>query len=164
VANDGPGDSRPLLLPTRESNATLSDQSLVLIGKTFNICGDIGGLCGGAYLFVGGIGHAEGNVVAQARAEEKRFLGHEPNVAPQPGKRIFVHWPAIEKQRTRTGQMPRLGRTRCRVAVFARRIRIKDAWNQTDQRRLARTRRSDDRQTAARSNRQVHVLADWNAL
>jgi len=63
VAYDGARNSGALLLASRQCNTALAHHGLVLFGKTFDVCRDVGGLRGLSNLFIAGVVSAEGDVL-----------------------------------------------------------------------------------------------------
>src|ERR1700690_3960057 len=144
IANDGSRDRGPLLLSAGKGNTAFAHQRSVLLGKFFNVAGDIGRLCRRPYLFVAGIFLAEGDVFADGFAEQESLLGHESDLPPERRQRIFTHRLAIDPDRARFG--------------------IVNTGDKADQRALAGTGWAHDSQTAAFRYSKINVVQNRYAI
>ena len=99
VANDGARNGRALLLPAGKRDAALAHQRAITLGKALDVVGDVGRLGSAADVFVGGILRSEGDVVANAVAEQERLLRNEADVGAQNLQRILANRPAIDQNR-----------------------------------------------------------------
>ena len=110
----------------------------IAFGKAFDVGGDVGGFGGVVNLLVGRGVDAQGDVFADAVAEEKSFLRHESDVFAQRCNRIVADGAAVDQNHSRLG--------------------VVDARDQADQSGLAGAGGPDDGQAAAGGNAQVHVV------
>src|SRR6266568_7709218 len=83
ITNQSAGNRGALFLSAGKCNSALTDQRFVLLGKVFNFSSNIGCVGRPAHLLIAGILDAKRNVLADRLAEEKSFLGHEPNIMAQ---------------------------------------------------------------------------------
>src|SRR5579863_9360164 len=83
IADQRPGNRRPLLLPARKCNAALAHQRLVSLGKTMNVRRDVRDFGGIFDLCVSRGLNPQRDVLPDAVAEQKSFLWHESNAPPQ---------------------------------------------------------------------------------
>src|SRR5215468_1125182 len=120
IADDGTRNGGALLLAAGEGEATFPHHGRVFVGEAFDVDSDVGGLGGGVDGLIGGMLHAERNVLPDRVAKEERFLRHETDVAAQE-----VDWEVTD-----------------RVAVYENGTRssVVHTRNQIDERCLSRTR------------------------
>jgi hypothetical protein len=76
-------NGRALFLPAGKREAALPDQSVVAIGKTLDLIGDIGGLGGPANFCIGGVLGPESDVLPNGVAEQERLLRDKSDMASQ---------------------------------------------------------------------------------
>src|SRR5271157_1451764 len=74
-------DGGALLLAAGKRQSALADQRVVAVGEALDLSGNAGCLGGAAYFVIRGVVRAEGNVLADGVAEQKRLLRDEPNAA-----------------------------------------------------------------------------------
>ena len=86
IANQGAGDGGALLLSARKRDAALADHGVVAVGKALDVGGDVGCIGGVVNLLVGGVVNTQGDVLADAFAEQESFLRYEAD-APAQGRR-----------------------------------------------------------------------------
>jgi len=86
VADDGAGDGGTLLLAAGEGDAALADHGVEAAGKFEDLGGDVGDGGGLFDLVGGGVGRAEGDVVADGVGEEEGLLGDEADVLAKVGE------------------------------------------------------------------------------
>jgi len=103
AADEGAGDGGALLLASGEGDAALADDGFVFLGELFDVAGDVSGFGGPTDVVIGGVLHAECNVLADGLAEEECFLGDEADVAAQVGERVFADGFAVDEDRAGGG-------------------------------------------------------------
>jgi hypothetical protein len=99
VFDNGPGQGRTLLLPSRQSDAALPEQCIVLAGQFADRGQDLGDARGLFYFLKGGIGPTEDDVLPDRIGEKEDILGNEPDRLFEPGKRDPGNVGAVNKNR-----------------------------------------------------------------
>ncbi|GHJ18900.1 hypothetical protein TPA0909_05140 [Streptomyces albus] len=83
VAEQGAGQGYALALAAGEGQSLFADGGVVAVGQLLDETVRLGGLGGGADLFVGGVGRPVGDVLADGRGEEEGVLGDQSDGAAQ---------------------------------------------------------------------------------
>src|SRR5450631_4475530 len=97
IANQGAGNRRALLLSAGERDAAFSHHRIVAFGKTLDVDCNVGRVGRVVNLLVGGGVDSQGDVLADAVAEQESFLGHESNVLAQRCDGIISNRTAIDQ-------------------------------------------------------------------
>src|SRR5262249_3308222 len=137
IANQRASNRSALLLAARKGDSTLSYQRFVLQRKTLDVDCDVRCFCGTIYLLFSRFLNAEGNILANRLTKQKRLLRNEANISAHCRQRILADRPAIDQDAA----------ARCVI----------NTRNQADQRALSRAGWTDNRQTCARWNSEIHI-------
>src|SRR5215471_19060184 len=86
IPDERPRNSSSLLLPAGESDAALAHHRFIAFRKLFNIGRDVRRCSRNTYLCVTCGFHSEGNVFADAVAEQECLLWHEADAPAQRGQ------------------------------------------------------------------------------
>ena len=97
VGQQGAGDGDALFLASGKRCAALADRGLVSVGKTDDEVVRGRGPGGGLDLGVGGLGAAEGDVVAYGAGKEVRLLQHDADLPPHAVEGNVAHVPIVDK-------------------------------------------------------------------
>ena len=96
VEQQGTGDGHPLLLPSGEGHAPLSDRRFVPVGKLHDEIVRLGRCGCGDDVVHGRLGPAKGNVLADRARKEGRLLKDDPDVRAQALDRRLADVDAVD--------------------------------------------------------------------
>ena len=97
IAEDGPRESDPLTLPSRELAAFGADHRLISLGRALqDEFMSMGRLCGGFDLVVRRVNVAHRDIVLDRIVEEDRLLGDEPDLSPEFSEPNVAHRDAVD--------------------------------------------------------------------
>ena len=144
IANEGASDCGALLLSAGERDAALADHGVIAFGKAFDVSCDVGRFRRVVNVLIGGRVDAEGDIFADAVAEQESLLRHESDVLAQRGERVFADGESIDQNRAGRG--------------------VVDARDEADESRLARTGRADYGETGACGHAQIQVVQNLLAI
>src|SRR5580698_9671323 len=82
-ANDGPRDSRALLLSAGQGKSTLTHHGVKLVGEAVDIAKNVGDFGSPFDILFRCLGSAQANVFTHRLAKEKGFLGYKSNLLAQ---------------------------------------------------------------------------------
>src|SRR5713226_6904721 len=99
VTNDGAGDSDPLPLASRKSEAPLPYHGVVALWHSGNELVGVGELRSFFDLFLGRAGPSVGDVVAYRSTEQYRVLKHEPDLAAKGMQLEVTHVDTVDSHR-----------------------------------------------------------------
>ena len=97
VDHERAGDREPLALAARERDPALADHRVVAVRQLLDERVRLGGAGGRLDELLRHVGHAEGDVVADARREEERVLRDDADFAPQRTPRHVPHVDAVDE-------------------------------------------------------------------
>ena len=137
VPHQRAGNGCALALAAREGRAPLAHNTVQPLGKLGHIFGEPGLIHRVEDAGIGHIGDAQSNVVAQGHTEKQGFLGHVDDRFAQVGQFDLPDVVAVDGNASFGG--------------------VVDAPQQTDEHRLARTRRPDNAECRARRDVQIDV-------
>jgi hypothetical protein len=101
IANQGAGDGGALLLAAGEGDAAFADHGVVAFGKASMSAAMLAASAALRIFLVGRIFDAEGDVFADAVAEEESFLGTKPILRRSDRQRVFADGAAVDEHGAR---------------------------------------------------------------
>ena len=140
IADDGAGDGGALLLAAGEGDSALADHGVEAAGEFEDLGRDVGDGGGVFDLFGGGVGRAEGDVVADGVGEEEGLLGDEADVFAKLGEWEEADGFAVDEDGAGDG--------------------VLQAGDEVYQCGFAGAGRAYDGETAARGDAQIDVVED----
>src|ERR1700722_6276167 len=96
IADQSTRNRRALFLAAGERDAAFSYHRVVAFGKALDVGCDIRRIGCVVDLLIGGRVHAQGDVLADAVAKKKSFLGNEPNTPAERCNQLLTKQSAVE--------------------------------------------------------------------
>ena len=97
IDHECPGDREPLALAAGERDPALADHRVVAVGELLDEVMRLRCARGGLDELLRHVGHAEGDVVADARREEERILRDDADLAAQRAPSHVAHVDAVDQ-------------------------------------------------------------------